>query len=300
MLSPIAGLTTTPPGYKFSRRALVYLKISMSCRHSKARILTVHSTRSLIMNQRALPTSLMLVSTAINAALYAGVGALWTAFPLTAFGVRFWPQVFVPAAFAVLFGPWSGGVGAAIGIFLADVIYGHHDALLSLLVGVPSNFLGFFIIGWLTRSDHHGITRRVLLMVSLVIPIVLAGYGAFSLSGTGFTSPQFLVALIGLVCVLCILGFALLQNRWADFEVASSIGLGVGSIVIGAGIVLYSYIFALPAVLGLGSNGLPVTFMYSATAFTYLSEIPFLVLLTPPVIAACRTAFPSLGLKPRG
>ena len=253
------------------------------------------------MNHRALPTSLKLVTTAINAALYAGVGALWTAFPLTVFGVRFWPQVFVPAAFAVLFGPWSGGVGAAIGIFLADVIYGHHDALLSLLVGVPSNFLGFFIIGWLTRFEHHGFTRRVLVIVSLVIPIVLAGYGVYSLSGTGFTSPQFLVALIGLVCVVCILGFVVLRNKWADFEVASSIGLGVGSIVIGAGLVLYSYMFALPATVAESQYRLPVTFMYSATTFTYLSEIPFLVLLTPPVVAACKAAFPSLRLNdPRG
>src|SRR5271157_4496637 len=102
----------------------------------------------LFMKQRSLPTSLRLVTTAINAALYASIGALWTAFPLTVFGVRFWPQVFIPAAFSVIFGPWVGGVGAGIGIFIADVLYGHHDALLSMLVGVPSNFLGFFVIGW--------------------------------------------------------------------------------------------------------------------------------------------------------
>jgi hypothetical protein len=243
------------------------------------------------------PASLMLAATAVNAALYAAVGALWTLFPVTAFGVRFWPQVFVPATFGVLFGPWTGGVGAAIGIFLADVIYGHHDALLSLLVGVPSNFLGFFIIGWAGHKSLTGAARLILLFVSLLIPVALAVYGIVLLTApTGFSNPQVLVAIIGLIAVVTTVGLTVLRNRWADFEIAASIGLGLGSIWIGLGIVAYSSFFALPAVLGLGGKSLPITFAYGTIAFTYLSEIPFLVLLTPPVVAACRAAFPSLRM----
>ena len=243
------------------------------------------------------PASLMLAATAVNAALYAAVGALWTLFPVTAFGVRFWPQVFVPATFAVLFGPWTGGVGAAIGIFLADVIYGHHDALLSLLVGVPSNFLGFFIIGWAGHKRLTGAAKLILLFVSLLIPVALAVYGIVLLiAPTRFSNPQVLVAIVGLIVVVTIVGLTVLRNRWADFETAASIGLGLGSVWIGLGIVAYSTFFALPAVLGLGSKSLPITFAYGTIAFTYLSEIPFLVLLTPPVVAACRAAFPSLRM----
>jgi hypothetical protein len=249
------------------------------------------------MSRKSIPTSLQLATTAINAALYAAVGALWTIFPITAFGVRFWPQVFVPGAFAVLFGPWAGGVGAAMGIFIADVLYGHHDALLSLLVGVPSNFMGFFIIGWIAQKGLAGTFKRILLFVGLLIPIALAAFGIVLLTEpTGFSSPQFLVALVGLIAVVTIVGLTALRNRWADFETAASIGLGVGSIWIGLGIVAYSSLFALPAVLGLGSGVLPITFAYGTIAFTYLSEIPFLVLLTPPVVAACRAAFPSLRI----
>jgi hypothetical protein len=236
-----------------------------------------------------------LATAAINAAVYAAVGALWTAFPVTVFGVRFWPQVFVPGAFSVLFGPWTGGVGAAIGIFIADVLYGHHDAVLSLLVGVPSNFVGFFLLGWLANRGSQGLTKRLLLLVSLLIPIVLALYGIFLLSApTGMSSPQFLIGVIGVVAVLVILGLAVQRNRWADFEVSASIGLGAGSLIIGLGIVAYSSFFTIPAVLGLGNGALPVTFAYSTTAFTFLSEIPFLLILTPPVVAASRAAFPSL------
>jgi hypothetical protein len=249
------------------------------------------------MGRRNIPMSLQLATTAINAALYAAVGAVWTIFPITVFGVRFWPQVFVPGAFAVLFGPWTGGVGAAIGIFIADVLYGHHDALLSLLVGVPSNFLGFFIIGWITHHSLTVATKRILLFVSLLIPIALAVYGIVLLTQpTGFVSPQFLVGIVGLIAVVTIVGLTLLRNRWADFETAASIGLGVGSIWIGLGIVAYSSIFTLPAVLGLGGGALPFAFAYGTTAFTYLTEIPFLILLTPPVVAATRAAFPSLRM----
>lgn len=249
----------------------------------------------MLLNRRGSLLSLQLATTAINAAVYAALGALWTIFPISVFGVRFWPQVFVPGAFSVLFGPWTGGVGAAIGIFIADVLYGHHDALLSLLVGVPSNFVGFFLLGWLANRGSSNLSKRILLVLSLLIPIVLALYGIYFLSApTSLLSPQFLIGVVGVVAVLVILGLAVQRNRWADFEVAASIGLGVGSLIIGLGIVAYSSFFTMPAVLGLGNGALPVVFAYSTTAFTYLSEIPFLLILTPPVVAASKAAFPSL------
>jgi hypothetical protein len=244
-----------------------------------------------------MPLSLQLASTAMNAAIYAGVGALWTIFPVTVYGIRFWPQVFVPATFSVLFGGWSGGVGAAIGIFLADVIYGHHDVLLSLLVGVPSNFLGFFIIGWLSNVKQSPATKRTVTVASLLIPVVLAGYGIYLVAGPSlFATAQLLVAFVGLIVVVAILSLTVIRNRWANFEAAASIGLGVGSLIIGIGIVAYSSIFTLPAVVGKGP--FPISVIYAATTFTYLSEIPFLVLLTPPIVAACRAAFPNLRRNP--
>jgi hypothetical protein len=241
---------------------------------------------------------LLLTLTAVNAALYAGIGALWTVFPLMIFGVRFWPQVFAPATFSILFGPWVGGVGAAIGIFLADVIYGHHDALLSLLVGVPSNFIGFFIIGWLTNHDLKGMTKRVLIGLSLVIQplyalaLILGLYFLFGAATVG--SPTSYLGLAGLVVVLVIILLIVVRNRWADFEVAASVGLAIGTGIIGAGIVGYSAIFGLPVAVGLGTKPLATAFVYLVAASSYFTEIPFMVILTPPVAAACRAAFPSL------
>ena len=248
--------------------------------------------------KRGTSLSLKLATTAVNAALYAGVGALWTAFPLLIFGVRFWPQVFVPAAFSVLFGPWVGGVGAAIGIFLADVIYGHHDALLSFLVGVPSNLAGFFVIGWMTQHSYKRVARRLLVLVSLVIQPVYAialAYGLYLLLGTAsLGAPSTYLGLTGLVAVFAVLGLTVLRNRWADFEVAASIGLAIGTTIIGLGIVFYSAIIGLPVAVGLGTKPLATVFIYVVASSNYFAEIPFMVILTPPVVAACRAAFPSL------
>jgi hypothetical protein len=242
--------------------------------------------------------SLQLILTAVNAAVYAGIGALWTVFPILVFGVRFWPQVFAPAVFSVLFGPWVGGIGAGIGIFISDVVYGHHDAFLSLLVGVPSNFVGFFVIGWLTNHDFASLTRRLLVVVSLVIQPVYAValvYGLFLLSGiNGLQSTYVEIAVPALVAAVAIVGLFLVRNKWADFEVAATIGLAIGTAIIGVGIVFYSAIFGLPVTVGLGTKPLGTVFMYVVTASSYFTEIPFMVVLTPPIAAACRAAFPSL------
>ena len=235
----------------------------------------------------------------MNAAVYFGIGALWTAFPLMVFGVRFWPQVFAPATFSILFGPWVGGVGAAIGIFLADVIYGHHDAFLSLLVGVPSNFVGFYVIGWLTNREFKGLARRALFGLGFLIQPLYAialVLGLYLLFGaTTVLSPTlYLAVAVGLIVIVVALSFIILRSRWAEFTAAGAIGLAIGTAIIGVGIVIYSALFGLPVAVGLGTKPLAGAFVYLVAASSYFTEIPFMVILTPPVAAACRAAFPSL------
>ncbi len=241
---------------------------------------------------------------AVNAVVYAGIGAFWTVFPIILFGVRYWPQVFAPAVFSILFGPWVGGVGAAIGIFLADVIYGHHDALLSLLVGVPSNFIGFFVIGWLTNHEWKGAVRRILVSVSLVIQPIYAvalvlGLN-FLLGASTVGSPTSSYSLVGgtmvvpIIVALIIVALVASRNRWAKAVIAASIGLAIGTGIIGVGIVVYSMIFGLPVAEGLGTQPLAGPFIYLIAASSYFTEILFVVILTPLVAKVCRAAFPSL------
>jgi len=237
-------------------------------------------------------TALQVATASLNGALYAALGALWTLFPVTLFGVRFWPQVFVPGAFAVLFGPWVGGVGAAVGIFVADVVYGHHDALLSLLVGVPSNFVAFALLGYLSPGSLKGTRRMGMISVGVAVPVIMAVYALYAFSGPTLTLLGVLVAIIIILVAVPYLA----RSTWADVQAASSIGLGIGSAIIGFGIVAYSSFFVMPQVLGLGSSPLPVVFAYGATLWTYMSEIPFLLVLTPPIVKAVRAALPSLRI----
>jgi len=240
-------------------------------------------------------SALEVATASLNAALYAALGALWTLIPVTVFGVRFWPQVFVPGAFAVLFGPWVGGVGAAVGVFIADVVYGHHDALLSLLVGVPSNFACFALIGYLSSKSVKGVTRPALIAAGVAIPFIMILYSVYSLSG----SVVAILAILGVAVIALVAIPYLIRSSWAATQAASSIGLGIGSAIIGIGIVAYSSIFVLPQVLGLGSNPLPLVFANGTMLWTYMSEIPFLLALTPPIVKAVQAAFPSLRVSPK-
>ena len=241
-------------------------------------------------------SALQVATASLNAALYAALGALWTLFPVTLFGVRFWPQVFAPGAFAVLFGPWVGGIGAGVGIFIADVVYGHHDALLSLLVGVPSNLAGFGLIGYISRRPMKGSLRLSTIAAGLAIPVVIAAYAFYAFSG----SAAIYVVVLGAAVTALLAVPYLAKSRWAEVQAASSIGLGVGSLIIGLGIVSYSSFFVMPQVLGLGSGPLPLAFAVGATLWTYMSEIPFLLALTPPIVRAAQAAFPGLKISQIG
>lgn len=261
----------------------------------KTRIVKAVISKEKVMLSKKQPVTLVVVSAATNAALYAAIGVVSAPIP-TVFGIRFWPPVFIPAVFSILFGPLSGGLGAAIGIFISDVFYGHGNALLSLLVGVPSNFLGFFLVGWLTYRNPGRVARYALFVISLLVPILIgmAYFVTLYFQSGAFSVVQYVYAAVMVVVILAILGFGLLRNRWLGFEIAGSIGLGVGSFIIGLGLVAFSSFFTLPKTLGLGTTALPLAFMYGATAFTFFTEIPFLLFLTPPIVSACRAAFPSL------
>jgi len=229
------------------------------------------------------------VVVALNAALYAGVGyVFYFVFPLFCPGlsvVRFWPVVVIPAVFAVLFGPLVGGVGAAIGIFISDMFI-HGNALLSLVAGVPSNFLGFYLIGYITRKNL-GWTK---LLIGL-------GAGCLALIYVSFTWLPVDIALlfsgivVGSYIVILVIGHV--KPKWKGFEVASMVGLLVGSTIIGFTVWAFSQYFILPS----GDMQLPLYASLVWLVWTFATEIPFLVVLGPPIIEACYKAFPALKLS---
>ncbi len=181
------------------------------------------------MDERRLSETLIIVLTAINASLYTVVGIM-TNFGIVMFGVRFWPAVVVPAVFSVLFGPVVGGIGAAIGIFICDML-SHGMPFLSLSVGVTSNFIAFYILGRMTKE--YSLKR---------------------------------------------------------YLIAATVSLLVGSAIIGIGVYAWSQVFLLPGAEEL--SPMPMVGAWSTFLWTFISEIPFLLVLVPPIVEATKKIVP--------
>ena len=180
------------------------------------------------------PTSLTLALTALCAALYA-VGAYTTAYIPSPWGVgQFRPAVVIPAFFATLFGPWTGGVGAALGTLICDSI--KHGTLYmgSLIAAVPGNFTGFFLLGYIMKRK--------------------------------FT--------------------------WGRFVLASNLTLTVGNLI-----VAFLYVFVYKAVyaqaLQMPTEAL-LMLSIGLTVFWFVTMLPFVLLITPPILRAAAAAFPGI------
>jgi len=230
----------------------------------------------------------------VSAALYAIVGVL-TNMGITAPAVgvvKFWPAVIVPAIFAVLFGPWVGGIGAAIGIFVSDMVQpGHQIPLLSLTVGSTSNFAGFYLVGLLSRMKLKWRDILVLLTIGSVALTGMIGY-LFSINQLTF---EVLLMFLGIVIAsdAIVIAFGLWKPEWKNYGFASVIGLLAGSTIIGFGLWAYSQFLALPLTIFKGNA--PLYASFSWLVWTFATEIPFLVIIVPPVVKICYRAFPFLA-----
>jgi uncharacterized membrane protein len=91
-------------------------------------------------------------ATALCAALYGATGYA-TSFIQSPWGFgQFRPAAaVVPVIFAVFFGPWVAGVGGALGSQITDTLTPGYF-LSGIIAGMPGNFVGFCLYGWLLRG----------------------------------------------------------------------------------------------------------------------------------------------------
>jgi uncharacterized membrane protein len=259
---------------------------------------------------------------AVCAALYAVTGYIMYLFlPITTPGVgivRFWPNVVVPAIFAVLFGPLVGAIGASVGIFISDVLI-HGDPLLSLCVGVTSNFVGFYLIGYVSRKNVDwtkllALSSMIVMAVSLGSLVTVSYVTIPQIIENRLMNPVDFEALMGGInpivnglnlfngvmigAFFVALATMYFRPEWRNYQAGSVVGLGVGSAIVGFGVWAYSQIFFLPAAVG-GGFQLPLYASLLWLLWTFATEIPFLVIFGPPLLAACYKAFPSLSRPER-
>ncbi len=233
--------------------------------------------------------------TGVSAALYAIVGVLTNmgiVSPVVGV-VKFWPAVIVPAIFAVLFGPWVGGASAAIGIFISDMVQpGHGIALLSLTVGVPSNFACFYLIGLLSQRNMNWRKIALALIIGSAAITGMVGYLFIIESLAVDVVALFLGVLFA--CVALVIGVGLWKPEWKGYGLASVVGLLVGSAIIGFALWGYSQFLPLPLTTGFERNA-PFYASFLWLVWTFATEIPFLITIVPPVVKICYKAFPSLA-----
>jgi hypothetical protein len=216
----------------------------------------------------------------LNAALYVALGILVsTIIPLNFGGVRFWPQVIIPAVFAAIFGPWVGGLGAAVGIFMSDIALGG-SPVLSLMAGITSNFIGFWLLGYIANKKINP-QKSSLIYGALTVVAAVIAYVYTNLLSLGI--------IIG--CYAVFLTIIWIRKKWASYELGSVVGLLVGSLIIGMMVPVYAAIFAP------GSTVFPVLTdagILALFTWTFVTEIPFMLVLGPPIIEAIHKAFPTL------
>ncbi|MCL1970328.1 MAG: hypothetical protein FWF66_02575 [Candidatus Bathyarchaeota archaeon] len=233
-------------------------------------------------------TSRDIAAISICSALYAAFGILTGG--ISFFGIGFLPAVIIPAVFAALYGPWVGGISGAIGIFIRDILV-HGNPTLSLVAGVPPNFILFFLIGYLYTKNIN--LKQTLTIITIEIAALLAA-SILLLSDftayTGLTSNTFLIAFI-LTIIVSLAAIVVISIRWKEWS-SYAIGAVIGQIIGG---LLLSITVWLVSPMFLTHFGDPLPFIYVLPLFIWLiiTELPFIILAVP-IIKIMQKVFPNL------
>jgi hypothetical protein len=228
----------------------------------------------------------------ICAALYAIVG-ISTA-NVNFFGIGFLPAVVIPAVFAVLYGPWVGGISGAIGIFIRDMFV-HGNAALSLVAGVPPNFILFFIIGYISFRNislKQALIGVIIAAIGLLAPtiILLPDVTAY----TGLSTELFVLSftLTFILSLAVIAAVAVRWKEWRSYATAAVVGQAAG-----AGLLSITVWVVSPLFLSFFGAPLSASLIFPIFVWTFATELPFILLAGPPIIKICYKAFPSLRRK---
>ena len=239
---------------------------------------------------------------AIVAALYT-VGKGITGFVPSPWGVgQLLIGIFLPALFAVVAETWPVAVGAALGTFIGDVLIltplGETNPLLSLLAGVPANFIAFLLFGMFVKryNSWSGFIAATVSFVTLgnliaaigvveVLGFPLSFISAFTVFWDMTAIPSIIIAVPILVRMLLPLkGRSRIIQYFPDWS-----GVSRRDTVIS---VAFALAFAVVGLIFIATN--PTTTATYLGIGTYFSLAAAIVLILAPVMGIV------LGSRPSG
>ncbi len=151
---------------------------------------------------------------AITAVLYAIGKGITAAIP-TPWGVgQLLVGIFLPAFFAVVAETVPAAIGAGLGTFIGDVLFltplGGTNPALSLIAGVPSNFVGMLLFGWFVKkyrswSAFVAATVSFVTLGNLIAATVVVFFGAAVFTPVNYLTTHYSIS--GLI-----LGFTVYWN----------------------------------------------------------------------------------------
>jgi hypothetical protein len=165
----------------------------------------------------------------------------------------------------------------------------HGNAVLSLMAGVPSNVVMFAIIGYMVRKKPNW---KIPLIGLGGISALLVWISYMILSSPPYGFEYHLLAAAIILSAYVILAAFVLLTKWKSYVLGSTLGLLVGSSIIAAMVPLFSVFFILPGNTELAPLGVTGGLIY--LIWTFSTEIPFLLVLGPPIVKAIYKAFPNL------
>jgi hypothetical protein len=130
-----------------------------------------------------------------------------------------------------------------------------------------------------------------LLLPTILLPTESVAYFNFKLSSLEIVLLFVLTVVASSLIMIIVARF---WPEWKNYGVGSVLGLGLGSAIIAFVVWAYSQLFFSPA----GYFKAPISPLFIPIIFvwTFATEIPFILLLGPPIIRACYKAYPSLRI----
>jgi hypothetical protein len=160
----------------------------------------------------------------------------------------------------------------------------------------------FFLIGYLARTNVSGkklgasiVLAATVIVVSLLLPTILLPNESLGFTQFPFFETMAISIGLAVASLFAVAAVFKLWPQWRNYGIASVIGQGVGSAVLTTGLWAYSQLFYSPT----GYITAPISAAFAPIIFvwTFATEIPFVLLIGPPVIKAVYAAFPSLQPK---